>query len=136
MFNYNSNRPNNLRSSKKMEIIIPKPKSELFKGSMSYSGAKVWNTIPNDIRECDSIKSFTVNYTKFINNDQISDEQNAKPLPPKKVLYEYKLKKQLKAILLFYNFQHTFAIVIHFKPIIDVLNTVDYCYITLLILLL
>ena len=69
MFNYNSNRPNHLRSSNKMDFIIPKPKTELFKGSMSYSGAKVWNTIPNDIRECDSIKSFTFNYTKWINLD-------------------------------------------------------------------
>ena len=69
MFNYNLNRPNCLRSSNITDFIIPKPKTELFKGSMSYSGAKVWNTIPNDIRECDSIKSFTFNYTKWINLD-------------------------------------------------------------------
>ena len=67
MFNYNVRRPDHLRSSNKTDFLIPKPNTELFKGSMSYSGVKVWNNIPNDIRQCQSIKKFTVNYTKWIN---------------------------------------------------------------------
>ena len=67
MFNYNIRRPDHLRSSNKTDFLIPKPNTELFKGSMSYSGVKVWNNIPNDIRQCQSIQSFTVNYTKWIN---------------------------------------------------------------------
>ncbi|WAR25156.1 hypothetical protein MAR_010860, partial [Mya arenaria] len=61
MFNYNVRRPNHLRSSNKSDFLIPKPNIELFKGSMSYSGVKVWNNIPNEIRQSESIKSFTVN---------------------------------------------------------------------------
>ncbi|WAR09122.1 hypothetical protein MAR_019080, partial [Mya arenaria] len=59
MFNYNVRRPNHLRSSNKSDFLIPKPNIELFKGSMSYSGVKVWNNIPNEIRQSESIKSFT-----------------------------------------------------------------------------
>ncbi|WAR28317.1 hypothetical protein MAR_014021, partial [Mya arenaria] len=59
MFNYNVRRPNHLRSSNKSDFLIPKPNIELFKGSMSYSGVKVWNNIPNEIRQRESIKSFT-----------------------------------------------------------------------------
>ncbi|WAR28342.1 hypothetical protein MAR_014046 [Mya arenaria] len=72
MFNYNVRRPNHLRSSNKSDFLIPKPNIELFKGSMSYSGVKVWNNIPNEIRQRESIKSFTVNYTKWINSNQQS----------------------------------------------------------------
>ncbi|WAR23462.1 hypothetical protein MAR_037131 [Mya arenaria] len=72
MFNYNVRRPNHLRSSNKSDFLIPKPNIELFKGSMSYSGVKVWNNIPNEIRQSESIKSFTVNYTKWINSNQQS----------------------------------------------------------------
>ncbi|WAQ99776.1 hypothetical protein MAR_024149 [Mya arenaria] len=56
MFNYNVRRPNHLRSSNKSDFLIPKPNIELFKGSMSYSGVKVWNNIPNEIRQRESIK--------------------------------------------------------------------------------
>ena len=69
MFNYNSIRPSHLRSSNEKDFIIPKPNSELFKRSMSYSGAKIWNSIPNNIRECKNIKSFIFNYNKWINQD-------------------------------------------------------------------
>ena len=68
MFTTNSEHPSHLRSSNEMNYIIPKPKTELFKGSMSYSGSKLWNSIPNDIRNSKTIKSFTYNYTKFLNN--------------------------------------------------------------------
>lgn len=53
-----------------MDFTIPQPKTELFKGSVSYSGAKLWNTIPNNIKESDSIKSVIFNYTKWLHLNQ------------------------------------------------------------------
>ena len=60
MFQYNNNSERNLRSSNDLNFVIPKPNKELFKGSMSYSGAQVWNSTPVCIRLCPTIKSFTV----------------------------------------------------------------------------
>ena len=66
MFQYNNNNHRNLRSSNHLNVLIPKPNKELFKGSMSYSGAKVWNSIPDYIRLCPTINSFTSNFIKWI----------------------------------------------------------------------
>ena len=40
----------NLRSVSNKHFLIPKPKINLFKKSLSYSGALVWNSIPLDIK--------------------------------------------------------------------------------------
>ena len=69
MFNCDTNRPSYLRSANELNYLIPRPKSELYKGSMSYSGAKVWNSIPNNIKQSQSIKSFSFNYVKWINSN-------------------------------------------------------------------
>ena len=66
MFQYNNNSERNLRSSNDLNFVIPKPNKELFKGSMSYSGAQVWNSTPGCIRLCPTIKSFTSNFIKWI----------------------------------------------------------------------
>ena len=42
--------PLNLRSVSNKHFLIPKPKINLFKNSLSYSGALVWNSIPLDIK--------------------------------------------------------------------------------------
>ena len=46
----NSNSTLNLGSVSKKHFLIPKPKINLFKNSLSYSGALVWNSIPLDIK--------------------------------------------------------------------------------------
>ena len=66
MFKYNTGRLDHLRNSNRTNFLIPKPHTELFKGSMSYSGVKVWNNIPNHIRGSQSIKFFTDGYTKWM----------------------------------------------------------------------
>ena len=47
----NSNSTLNLRSVSNKHFQIPKPKINLFKNSLSYSGALVWNSIPLDIKK-------------------------------------------------------------------------------------
>ena len=50
----------NLRGSS-TGLFIPRPRTEFFKKSFSYSGAKLWNRIPENIRNSISYNSFCKN---------------------------------------------------------------------------
>ena len=39
-------------------ITLPKPRTGLFKTTISFSGASLWNTIPTQIKSCNSLISF------------------------------------------------------------------------------
>ena len=47
-----------LRSVTNRNFLIPKPKLNLFKNSLSYSGAIVWNSIPLEIKNSNSLNMF------------------------------------------------------------------------------
>ena len=47
-------------------ITLPKPRIDLFKTSFSFSGASLWNTIPNHIKSCNSSTSFKTQLYKWI----------------------------------------------------------------------
>ena len=47
-----------LRSVTNKNFLIPKPKLNLFKNSLSYSGAIIWNSIPLEIKTSKSLDSF------------------------------------------------------------------------------
>ena len=47
-------------------IILPKPRTDLFKTSFSFSGVSLWNTIPNQIKSCNSLTSFKTQLYKWI----------------------------------------------------------------------
>ena len=47
-----------LRSVTNKNFLIPKPKLNLFKNSLSYSGAIIWNSIPLEIKASKSLDSF------------------------------------------------------------------------------
>ena len=44
------NRKSNLHSVANRHFVIPKPNINLFKNSLAYSGAVIWNNIPLDIK--------------------------------------------------------------------------------------
>ena len=48
----------NLRSVANKNFLIPKPKLNLFKNSLSYSGAIIWNSIPLEIKKSKSLDIF------------------------------------------------------------------------------
>ena len=50
-------------------FLIPKPKINLFKSSLSYSGALVWNSIPLRIKNSSTLESFTNNCLKWMKCD-------------------------------------------------------------------
>ena len=62
----NSNSTLNLRSVSNKHFLIPKPKINLFKNSLSYSGALVWNSIPLDIKNSMTLNSFVQNCTCWL----------------------------------------------------------------------
>ena len=50
----------NLRGSSN-GLFIPRPRTEFLKKSFSYSGAKLWNKMPEDIRNSSSYNLFCQN---------------------------------------------------------------------------
>lgn len=57
-----------LRSSKNNDLIIPRPKTEFFKKSLSYSGPKIWNSLDTCIKNSMSIQAFKSTYKSLIDN--------------------------------------------------------------------
>ena len=55
----------NIRATSRY-ITLPKPRIDLFKTSFSFSGASLWNTIPNQIKSCSSLTSFKTQLYKWI----------------------------------------------------------------------
>ena len=47
-------------------ITLPKPRIDLYKTSFSFSGASLWNTIPNQTKSCNSLTSFKTQIYKWI----------------------------------------------------------------------
>ena len=47
----------NLRNADS-ELALPLPKTDFLKKSYSYNGARVWNFLPNEIRNCETLATF------------------------------------------------------------------------------
>ncbi len=47
----------NMRGSS-TKLFLPKPKTEYLKKSLSYRGAKLWNSLPDEARNKHSLASF------------------------------------------------------------------------------
>ena len=55
----------NLRNSLN-KLCVPKPRTDYLKRSFSYSGACLWNSLPEQLRSAPSLKSFKVALNKFL----------------------------------------------------------------------
>ena len=55
----------NLRFSSFKNYKTPRPKLELYKETLSYSGPSIWNKIPESIRCSNTIESFTSNFLRW-----------------------------------------------------------------------
>ena len=60
------NTASNLRSVSRKNYILPQAKCNLFKGSLSFSGVFVWNSIPVNIKNSQSLDIFVKRYTYWI----------------------------------------------------------------------
>ena len=55
-----------LRSDSNKNFKTPKPKLNMFKNTLSYSGALIWNSIPVDIRNSSTVDSFVNKCLKWM----------------------------------------------------------------------
>ena len=62
----------NLLSVSNKNFLIPRPKTNLYKNSFSFSSALVWNSIPLWIKNSSTIDSFTNNCLKWMKCDSAS----------------------------------------------------------------
>lgn len=68
MFNprlVNENMPQ-LRSATSSNFIPPRPKKEIFKQSIVYSGPVVWNSLPSELKNLNTVNSFHNNFIKWL----------------------------------------------------------------------
>ena len=56
----------NLRSGANKHYVLPQVKCNLFKGSLSFSGVLVWNSIPLDIKNSTSLHMFRKRCSEWI----------------------------------------------------------------------
>ena len=47
-------------------LILPLPRIDLFKNSLSFSGAALWNALPNELKAISSLKSFKTKLLKHL----------------------------------------------------------------------
>ena len=67
----NSNSTLNLRSVSNKHFLIPQPKINLFKNSLSYSGALVWNSIPLNKNNSTTLNFFVQNFSFWIKGKNV-----------------------------------------------------------------
>ena len=60
------NTASNLRSVSRKNYILPQAQCNLFKGSLSFSGVIVWNSIPVNIKNSQSLDIFVKRSTYWI----------------------------------------------------------------------
>ena len=46
-------------------LYVPKPKCETFRNSLAYSGAKIWNSLPVNVKSAKSIEQFKDRYIQW-----------------------------------------------------------------------
>ena len=55
-----------LRSASDNMLYVPKPKCELYRNSLAYSGSKIWNSIPQDVKNSSSVAIFKNRYLDWV----------------------------------------------------------------------
>ena len=61
-----NNTVSNLRSVAQHNYIVPQPKCNLFKGSLTFSGVIVWNSIPVEIKMSPTLDNFVKRCTMWL----------------------------------------------------------------------
>ena len=53
------------RSSSSRNVLVPFPRKEIFKRSFLYDGAKIFNSLPDVLKECSNVTDFKKRYKSF-----------------------------------------------------------------------
>ena len=62
----------NLRSASECQFYSPRPNTEFFRKSFSYSGSVIWNTIPIHIKNATSVAAFKTLYLNWRNSNVLN----------------------------------------------------------------
>ena len=58
IFNLYTHTPSRYSNSRNYHLSLPRPRIDIFKTSISFSGAYLWNNLPLTVRSCQSLSSF------------------------------------------------------------------------------
>lgn len=64
----NLNTSVNLRSVTAGYFVPPKPRTECFKQSMRYSGCLIWNSLPDEVKNVQTVETFHKRCLKWLIN--------------------------------------------------------------------
>ena len=53
-------------------LYVPRPRLDLFKTSISFAGASLWNSLPQNIKSCISLLCFKRNLHKYMSENNLS----------------------------------------------------------------
>ena len=53
-------------------LYVPKPRLDLFKTIISFAGASLWNSLPQNIKSCVSVPCFKRNLHKYMSEHNLS----------------------------------------------------------------
>ena len=81
-------------------LYVPRPMLDLFKTSISFAGASLWNSLPQNIKSCISVPCFKRNLHKYMSENNLSSNLDGfvwiTGLPKKlRVVYMYAQKRNL-----------------------------------------
>ena len=57
-------------------LYVPRPRLDLFKTSISFAGASLWNSLPQNIKSCISLPFFKRNLHKYLSENNLSSNLN------------------------------------------------------------
>lgn len=60
LFPLRHNTASGTRSTDTIQVLIPKPNTEHFRKSLFYNGPSEWNTLPEDLKTCQSLPAFKI----------------------------------------------------------------------------
>ena len=57
-------------------LYVPRPRLDLFKTSLSFAGASLWNSLPQNIKSCISLPFFKRNLHKYLSENNLSSNSD------------------------------------------------------------
>ena len=54
------------------DLYVPRPRLDLFKTSISFAGASLWNSLPQNIKSCISLPCFKRNLHKYLSENNLT----------------------------------------------------------------
>ena len=79
-------------TNSKNNLYVPRPRLDLFETSISFAGASLWNSLPQNIRSCISLPCFKRNLHKYLSENNLSSNWSdlfESHVCPKKLIVVY-----------------------------------------------